>query len=338
MLTGLAFLLITVVVSWGCARRGSPIDPNDGTEPSGYRLVATFPIVGYAEDLDIADGVAVVAASQGGIVVLDVSNPADPTFLGSRETERQATGCWYSPADSIALVATGGSGIRAFDLSDPSSPTEFEFMQATRSRDVIAVEVTPGELFYVYVADGEGDFRIGELQYFEQWDLWSLNQIHHPRPDGNARGLCIDGDLVFLAMEEVGIAIYDVSALPDEPPLRGAVDTPGEARGVTVAGDHAYVADWRAGLQVIDVSNPDEPVLVGSAETVGNAVGVAWHDDKAYVADHTGGLRVFDVSDPTDPTPYGYLDTPYANGVFVTDSHVYVADRDWGIVVVEEDE
>jgi hypothetical protein len=56
-----------------------------------------------------------------------------------------------------------------------------------------------------------------------------------------------------------------------------------------------------------------------------------------YVADHAGGLQVFDVSDPADPELVGQVDTPYANAVFVTDDHIYVADRDWGLVVIEEE-
>ena len=79
------------------------------------------------------------------------------------------------------------------------------------------------------------------------------------------------------------------------------------------------------------------PEIVGSAEMEGLADGIAYRSGKVYVAAHSGGLRVFDVTDPTNPQEAGFLETPFANDVFVTDSYVYVADRDWGLVVAEEE-
>jgi hypothetical protein len=76
---------------------------------------------------------------------------------------------------------------------------------------------------------------------------------------------------------------------------------------------------------------------VGASPTEGRASGICYHDGLVYVADHVGGLRIFDVRDPESPEPAGYLETSFANDVFVTDSHVYVADRDWGLVVAEEE-
>ena len=88
---------------------------------------------------------------------------------------------------------------------------------------------------------------------------------------------------------------------------------------------------------MVDISDPGNPVVVASADIDGMADGIDYHDGKVFVAAHTGGLKVFDVSDPTDPRATGSLETPFANGVFVTDSYVYVADRDWGLVVAEEE-
>ena len=41
--------------------------------------------------------------------------------------------------------------------------------------------------------------------------------------------------------------------------------------------------------------------------------------------------------DPTSPVAVGLLETPFANAVLVTDSYVYIADRDWGLVIAEEE-
>ncbi len=333
----MALWLIAVLLLFsGCARQGNPVDGGGDDGAEGLRLVETFHITGYAEDIDIGGGIGIVAASQGGMVILDMTDPAAPDYLGTGITSFRAEACAYAPDDSLAFLTEGTRGTHVFDISDPANPLNFDSLQCTRARDVAVVEVAAGALYHFFVADGEGGFRAAKLEYIEQFDLWFVTQLDHEYPAGSARGVFVQGDLALLAMEQVGLAIYDVSNAGDVVAL-GTVDTPGEARAVTAAGDYAYIADWRAGLQVIDISNPLAPEVVASAATPELSAGIDYHDGKVYVADHTGGLRVFDVTDPTNPVEWGYYDTPYANNVLVTDEYVYVADRDLGVVILEEE-
>ncbi|MBD3348016.1 MAG: hypothetical protein GF400_02325 [Candidatus Eisenbacteria bacterium] len=332
----MVFALALLAFSWGCARRGALTSPEDAGEPSGYRLVTSFAIEGYAEDVFVSGDLALVAASQGGLVILDVSDPTAPSHLGTAPTVFKGTGCAYAPSDSFGYVTDGSLGCVAFDLSDPTAPEEVTYVAGTRTWDIAVVETAPGELHHIFGADGEGDFRIWELEYFAAYDAWYSTQIYHGNTTGSARGICLHEDMALLAMEELGLSIFDVSSL-QSPYELGHVDTPGEARAVATDGDYAYVADWRAGLQVVDITDPSSPVLVGEYDTDDISDGVFYRDGLVYLADHNGGLKVFDVSDPTLPVLVGQLDTPYANAVFVTDEYVYVADRDWGLIVAEEE-
>ena len=331
----MAVALALLVLSSGCARRGDPAGPEDDG-PTGYRVVTTFAVEGYAEDVCVEGSIALVAASQGGLVVLDVSNPSAPVHLGTAPTVFKGTGCAYAPSDSFGYVTDGSLGCVAYDLTDPSAPEEVAYAAGTRTWDIAVVETAPGQLHHIFGADGEGDFRIWELRYFAGYDAWFSNEVYHGTTTGSARGVCLHGDLVLLAMEELGLSIFDVSSL-QSPYEVGHVDTPGDARSVATDGTHAYVADWRAGLQVIDISEPSSPVVVGSYDTDDISDGVYYRDGLVYLADHNGGLKVFDVADPEEPVLVGSLDTPYANAVYVTDEYVFVADRDWGLVVAEED-
>ena len=60
----------------GCAQKGSPIEPD--AELGGYRIVASLAIAGYAEDVEVVGDLCLIAASQGGMVLVDVSAPAGP--------------------------------------------------------------------------------------------------------------------------------------------------------------------------------------------------------------------------------------------------------------------
>lgn len=332
-----------LTLSWGCARRGSPVSADgDDEPPSGYRLVAAFAIEGYAEDVEVAGDLVLIAASQGGLVLVDVSDPANPSYLGMGPTGFGATGCAYAPQDQIGYVTDGSRGAVLYRMDsavpvDSAAPEEVGYCEGTSTQDIVVVETLPGRLHHVFGADGIGDLRVWTATYNAGYDLWFGNQLNSPSTPGSAHGICLQDTLVFLAMEEVGLTIFDVSS-PGAPQEIGHVDTPGEARAVAVDGSYAFVADWRQGLVVVDISDPTGPVIVGSAETDGNADGIFYREGLAFVADHAGGLLVFDVSDPTAPERAGYFETPFANAVFVTGDYVFVADRDWGLVILEEDD
>jgi len=321
-----------VVFAAGCAQKGSPAEPDDD---GGYRVVGTLAIAGYAEDVEVSGTLCLLAAGQGGLVLVDVSDPANPEYLSTAATSYPAMGCAYVASDSLAFAAIGAQGIYVYDVSDLLNPVWQSNGQGTFSRDVVVREAASGDYYEVFTADGYG-IKAQECYWYESLETWYFRQASDEGGSGVARGICLHEDMAFLAKEELGLSIYDATDARNVFFL-GSVDTPGEARAVAAAGDYAYVADWRRGLQVVGISDPSSPEIVASVNMDGLADGICYHDGKVYVAAHTEGLRVFDVSDPTDPRAAGFLETPFANGVFVTDSYVYVADRDWGLVVAEEE-
>ena len=321
------------VFAAGCAQKGSPVEPGD--DVGGYRVVGTLAIAGYAENVQVVGDLCLLAASQGGMVLVDVSEPAGPVYLSVGETGYPVAACSYVASDSLAFVASGAQGVYVFDVSDLTDPVLLSNGQGAFTRDVITREGTPGVEHEILTADGYG-LRTQECYYWESLDQWFFRQGDDEGGSGVSRGICANGIYALIAREELGIAIYDATDVTDVL-FMGAVDTPGEARAVAASGDYAYVADWRKGLQIVDMSDPSAPAIVGNAEIDGLADGIDYHDGKVFVAAHTGGMVVFDVSDPTDPVAVGHLETPFANAVFVTDSYIYIADRDWGLVVAEEE-
>lgn len=332
-LVGIVALSTALALAAGCARRGNPADGGGST---GYHVVGALAIGGYAEDVKVVGDLAIVAAGEQGLVLVDVANPAAPALLGTGPIVYETTGCAYAPTDSLAYVTDGSVGVVAYDVSDPENPVYLTYCQGTHTRDIEVVETTPGLLHYIFGADGEGGFRIWELRYYPGYQTWFGNGVYHNDIPGNARGICLDEGTAFVAMEQLGLAMFDVTD-PTSPVQLGSVDTPGEARAVAASDGYAYVADWRAGVQVVDVSDPMDPEIVSTIPTPGNAEGIFYHGGKVYVADHTGGLLVFDVSDPTAPKAAGSVETPFAYAVYVTDSYVFIADRDLGLVIAEED-
>jgi hypothetical protein len=65
-----------------------------------------------------------------------------------------------------------------------------------------------------------------------------------------ARSVFVAADLAFIATEQSGLWVIDVSD-PAAPVAVGDFDTVGSATSVYVAGDYAYVADGAGGLAIL---------------------------------------------------------------------------------------
>jgi len=166
----------------------------------------------------------------------------------------------------------------------------------------ICIALTVGtELF---AQDHENVEQVGRI--YNQWH--------------DARDVVVVGSLAYIATEESGLQIVDVSN-PEDPEIVGYwIDNPGLAYGVAVSGDYAYVADYESGLRVINVADPEHPQEVGYYDTPGGALGIALSEDGLiYVADYTnvGIYRFTDpavVDDSFIPHPSSFiLYSPYPN-------------------------
>lgn len=332
---GAGLLVAAVFTLCGCARKGDPVSGDGSDQPSGYRLVATFSVAGYGEGVDVVGGIGLVATGEVGLVILDMSDPAAPVYLGTAGNDFTSVKCAYAPGSEMAFVTDGPNGVLAYDVSDPTSPEWKTVLQSTSGQDVVISETNPGHLIHIYVADKNGGFRIWELN-LDWGPPWFPIEVYHGYTTGYARGLCLHGDYVLVASGQSGLTIFELTN-PGTATKLGTFDTPGNAQAVAAFGNYAFVADGLGGLQILDISDPANAEIVTSIETDDYATDICYLDGIVYIADRYGGLRVVDVDDPLAPTTAGYLETPYANGICVTDDYIYVADRDWGVVIAEEE-
>ncbi|MEE4358944.1 MAG: carboxypeptidase regulatory-like domain-containing protein [Desulfococcaceae bacterium] len=117
---------------------------------------------------------------------------------------------------------------------------------------------------------------------------------------GPARSIIIDNNTAFIACDEGGISILDISNIQN-PENIARLDTSGEAWGMELVGNILYVADGSAGIQIIDVSSHSSPILLGSADTPGIAYDISIKNNIAFVADKEKGLQLIDVSNLNQP-------------------------------------
>lgn len=301
------------------------LDPGPDA-PNGLSMyLSSYSTTDLAREVIVEDGIAYIADLQSGVIVLDVSDPSLPFFLGAYDSVGSSLG--ISKQGSRIYVADGvDGGLLILDVTDPTNPTYVS------SYDTIAnaVDVTvDGDR--VYIADNAGG-----LQIFDVLEPTAPLLIGEYNTPDSARMVAIDGDIAYVPDGSTGLLVFDVTD-PTNPILLYTHDTLGYAQDFYISENFGYLADGTGGLLIFDLSNPELPTPVGFFATH-NSGSVRVLDGKAYIADSDEGIKIIDVSDPTNPSLLDSYDTSgYALDVYADSQFAYIADNSDGLHVLKLD-
>jgi hypothetical protein len=295
-------------------------------EVHSFTVIGSCKLPGYSKDVEISGNYAYVANDQGGLQVVDISSPEHLEIVGRYLTQKRFVG--VAARESLLFIASIDlGGLKIFNISDPSNPVFLGEDGGWFSGYSLCAPAQ--DTAYVYIAGG-------------YWFI--MEDVRNPgfpsfrkrfATPGNARSVFVVDSLAFLACEQMGVYIYDVSK-PASSALVSSLDTPANARDLYVANGLIYVADGLGGLCIIDATKIDSLRIIGRYDTRGYAQGVWVENNLCYIADREGGLVVIDVSNPSNPTLYGTFKTPYLYNVKVHDGIIYLVDRDEGLVILRE--
>lgn len=194
---------------------------------------------------DAARGVAVqgqyayVADNDAGLQVIRVSNPAEPSIVGTRNTPDDALD--VAVQGDYAYVADDASGLQVIDITVPTNP-----------RIVGAVD-TPGFALGIAVAGTLACVSADEagLQVIDISDPTDPQIVGEYNTPGASLGVAMGGSMAYVADDEAGLLVIDI-ADPTVPQLVGGYNTPGNAEGVILWNDQVYVADRNDGLFIFE--------------------------------------------------------------------------------------
>ena len=146
-------------------------------------------------------------------------------------------------------------------------------------------------------------------------------------------GVTVAGTIAYVAGEFV-LSAVDVSN-PLRPRVLGSLEADYQYFDLVTEGRYAYAACGR-GLEVIDISNPEQLLRLSDIYTGGWTIAIK--GTYAYMTD-LAGVVAADISDPVAPRVVGNV--PFddlhfdVNGLALSGEHVYVADCEFGLVVVD---
>jgi hypothetical protein len=237
-------------------------------------------------------GDTVFIAAGGGVMIMDITDPATPQPISEVRARALVDHCYYDYTTQRLYLAAYFSGVEIWDLSDITNPVRISRIP-TDGLSRGGVYAHNDYLYIIMVTDGMLVYDITD----------PANPVYKSTASisGYAWNFYAEGNFIYVQTTNA-IRLYDISN-PETPVLRDSYG--GSPTAVYVKDNYCYISE-QSGLVITDVSNPDDITFVGSIDIPGASYDVVVIDDYAYVANHwwgddKGGVYTVDVSDPTNP-------------------------------------
>ena len=294
--------------------------------PRGIVASLTFPgagrnVVLTGSTTDPQGQTAYVAASTGGLAIVDASNFRKPVLLGQLPLSGDANDVAVDARLQIAAVADSGGGLVLVNVADPTNPTVLHTIPVTTDQ----VEVADG---VAYVAVG------GCFQAYDMFSGESLGSLS--LTNGLITGLAREGPMLYTMDSGLTLRVIDISGATMV--ARGSLSLPQGVGPLFVGDGVAYVSagfGTTGGFITANVSNPDAPTLIsGTPDTSTQARALAANGSGLLVSVGTLPLPKgfsLDVTNVSDPTNTGDLVASLPNlrdprGVALASGIAFVAD------------
>jgi len=227
------------------------LDISDPIHPTQVGLYETTDASKH--DLSIAGDYAYLS-TWNGLLVLDISNPANPTAVGFLLVP---TGFDQVVVSGDLALAVGGKRLSVLDVSNPISPVEVGFFEAEAWLQSVAVEN-----HYAYVVDWYG--RLQVLDISDQANPAQVGQ--YPVITGESfpapvMDVAVDGDYLYIVdgghlNRHGGLRAINISE-PAVPTDAGFYSSPVYPKDVDLSATGIFVADGSGGLVVLRFSSRD---------------------------------------------------------------------------------
>jgi len=248
-----------------------------------------------------------VAGREGGLSVIDVSDPTSPVAGASYTTPDISL---YASVAGDTLYLSDRQGLVGFDISDRAQPYQVWSLNAGKLAFLRSV-VQDGELVIAGYTDGlktyttpstapvlDSSFSIGR-------PAWSIASYQD----------AADGKQYFLAGgERAGFTVYDPLSNSRVGEIFALTDIPNPTKDdetafhILTEGQFAYVANGNNGIQVIGLEDITEPYLAGQLATSGEVRGIDVSTDTLVIAETQRGVRLVSIEVLPDSDGDGFED------------------------------
>jgi len=293
--------------------------PDDIFDPTWPQIVGSFDTEGDAREVksDPVGHRLFVADTNGGLVILDTTNPVEPTFIN----EIDASAVKGVDFDGTYVYAAYGDGLMVVDPNVPEIKSTVPFSDAL---DLLVV----GNWVYV-TKNGTALLPVDVTD--------PLNPVAYPTVTSGDRGYGLwvqDGYLYVATFDK--LRIFDL-ADPSVPVQVGSGFGTWACHDVLTQGDRLYTAIWSGEkTELYNLTDPSAPAYVSKWTSNSGYYGsnVVWFHDYLYFSTQYWGIEVLDVTDLAAAVEVGQVATKGPDGMDTDGIFIYTAENEDGIRII----
>lgn len=311
--------------------------------------------------------IAYIADGWGGLVILEVSNPTKPRFLGSYTNTTEANAVYVK--NKVAYVTQWNDGMIILDVSNPSSPKKIgEYEESSNPWALFS----KGE--HLFIADGyEGmiildvsnpaepreinkrmvdGWGIYDIQFQEQYafvignklEIWDISDLTNIKiisslvvSDSLCFGLFVDEQIVYIFRWNQGMFVVSIEDITQPEVIAWYYDQRFQFFDGWGFESVLYILCEYSGLLVVNITDPINIEKIDEKILPGNYYNLFSLENRIYLADYQGGIKIFEMKEePQELTLVGYFrDAGEAFEVLVEESIAYVANGLNGLVILD---
>jgi hypothetical protein len=326
----------------------------DISVPDNAMEIGKTYLQGFSCGIFIRDTLAFLSSMEGGLNIVNISNPHRPFLVGNYMDNSQV---FNACADGgYAYIVGAYNGFQIIDISNLSEPREIARMNNLNAIDVIAegdyayIASNASGLTIVNIADkanpvitaecGNGCISLAKRDSLIFTNFCDI--INIARPDDPiliysyqiySRDIKVNSNYLYLTYfhntYDWGFYIYDISDLFD-PVYAGNFHTASHPHGIFIAGNTAFISE-QYHLEIVSVSAPSSPTLISRIGLPARSYDVSANTQYAFIANDTSGMQVLDCLDPSNPIPIANTQTPRdAKRIKIKGNYAFLTDDSHG--------
>lgn len=313
--------------------------------------------------------IAYLSYWDAGFILLDISEPTNPRYLGrtryAADEEGNAHSVWPANAGRLLLAADedfNPGGIR-LEITEPLSLAGLlQTAEGSLGPQLCGLNQLSGGLAYIgrgCVGDMLLSSPSGKIALIDRGTCTFRDKILRAQQAGAIAALIVNnvpGGLIAPGGDGTGITIPSAMISLDDGNRLKAALAGGQSVRATLSADPN--ATWGF-LRIFDISDPTRPQQISSFATENTrrcpAPDSGWYTihnpfvigDTAYIAWYSDGVRVLDIADPTNPREIGFFVPPDRTdgrgprggkslvwGVYVQNDLIFISDINTGLYIL----
>ncbi len=326
----LSLILISVLFV-ACLSPNEP-DALTNSEVAGFKVLSKINIQGYAEDAVIKDNMVYIAQGEGGLSIINISNPALPIIQKSIFDGLRGYSKKIALKDKIVYLAANTFGINVVDVNDPANPT----VLATN------LEMKPAKDVYVFgdflfTAISEQGVKIADISTAATPDIAGRIQTLA----GYSRSNIVTKDSVLItSCGEMGLGFTSIrnikTGFESFPTLR-LFNTDGycEASALSQDGKYLVAACGNSGLIIFDITDLNNIKEVARLNPGGYANDILINKNFAILSSSNRGVQIISIADIYNPKLLGTIPLQDITGLSIDKQYLVATDESEGMVLIQ---